>query len=154
MTTVLEQTTATENRRLFPGIIFNFRVRAEESNNSIMVADFEAIPGCEPPRHVHSIEDEVFIIKEGYGTFYPGNEVIEAGPGDVVFFPADVPHHFKIHSEKIVGTLIATPGYIENFFRELSVPFDGDIIPSLEPPTQEQIKHFVEVTESYGMKFV
>ena len=154
MTTVHERTTETENRRLYPGTIFNILVSAGESNNAIAIADYEAIPGSEPPRHVHSIEDEIFILKEGSITFFRGDDIIEAGAGDTVFLPVNVPHHFKITSEKVKGTLIATPGNIETFFRLLSVPYDGDTIPPVTPPTDEQINFFVSLTESFGMKFV
>jgi quercetin dioxygenase-like cupin family protein len=154
MTTVLERTTATENRRLFPGTIFNIRVTAEESNNAISIADYEAISGSEPPRHVHTVEDEIFIIKEGTITFFRGDDIVEAGAGDIVFLPVNVPHHFKITSEKVKGTLIATPGNIESFFRQLSVPYEGDTIPPVTPPTDKQISYFVSLTESFGMKFV
>ena len=153
MTTVLE-TTKTNDKRLFAGTIFTFRVTNEESNGSIMVADFEGTPGTEPPRHVHTIEDEVFIIKKGTVTFFVGDDIIQAGAGDTILLPVNVPHHFKITSDKVIGTLIATPGNIEDFFRQLSVPYDGNGIPSLTPPTEEQIKHFVSVTESFGMNFV
>ena len=153
MTTVLATTKANE-KRLFGGTVFTFRVTKEESDGSIMVADFEGTPGTEPPRHVHTIEDEVFIIKKGNVTFFVGDEIIQAGAGDTIFLPVNVPHHFKITSDRVIGTLIATPGNIEDFFRQLSVPFDGDDIPSLTPPTEEQIKHFFSVSESFGMSFV
>jgi len=153
MTTVLATTKANE-KRLFGGTFFKFSVTSEESNGTIMVADFEGTPGTEPPRHVHTIEDEVFIIKKGNVTFFVGDEIIQAGAGDTILLPVNVPHHFKITSDKVIGTLIATPGNIEDFFRQLSIPYDGDGIPSFTAPTEEQIKHFVSVTESFGMNFV
>jgi len=153
MTTILA-TTKTNEKRLFGGTVFTFRVTADESNGSIMVADFEGTPGTEPPRHVHTIEDEVFIIKKGNVTFFVGDEIIQAGPGDTILLPVNVPHHFKITSDKVIGTLIATPGNIEDFFRQLSTPYDGGIIPPVTAPTAEQIKHFVSVTESFGMNLV
>src|SRR6478736_4489063 len=153
MTTVLATKKANE-KRLFGGTVFTFRVTSEESNGSIMVADFEGTPGTEPPRHVHTIEDEVFIIKKGNVTFFVGDDIIHTGPGDTILLPVNVPHHFKITSNKVIGTLIATPGNIEDFFRQLSVPYAGNGIPSLAPPTEEQIQHFVTVTESFGMNFV
>src|SRR6478735_10689542 len=104
MTTVLE-TTKKNNKRLFAGTIFTFRVTNKESNGSIMVADFEGTPGTEPPRHVHTIEDEVFIIKKGNVTFFVGEDIIQAGPGDTILLPVNVPHHFKITSDKVIGTL-------------------------------------------------
>ncbi len=154
MTAIIERATATENRRLYPGSIFDIRVSAGETNNAICIADYIAIPGSEPPRHVHSVEDEIFIIKEGSVTFFRGDEMIEAIAGDIVYLPVHVPHHFKITSKKVKGTLIATPGNIETFFRLLSVPYEGDYIPPVTRPTNDEVDYFISLTESFGMRFV
>jgi quercetin dioxygenase-like cupin family protein len=151
---LLKAKKAVNDRMLFPGTIFTIRVSSEESNNAIVVADFEAIPGSEPPRHVHTREDEIFIITEGTATYFVGDDIINATAGDTVYLPVNVPHHFKITSDIVKGTLIATPGNIEHFFKTFSVPFDGIEIPPVLPPSEEQIKYFVAVTESYGMRFV
>lgn len=142
----------TGNRRFFPGCIFNFRVSSRESENPIVMADFEAIPGFEPPRHIHTVEDEVFMIKEGSVIFFVADEIIEAGPGDTIYLPINIPHHFRITSELVKGTLVLAPGKMEDFFRELSVPYEGYDIPEFVTPTEEQVRHFVAVTESYGMQ--
>lgn len=49
--------------------------------------------GKGPSWHVHPY-DEVFIIRRGRARFTIGNEVIEAGEGDVLLGPAAVPHKF------------------------------------------------------------
>lgn len=153
MTTVSAKATKA-GRRLFPGMIYDIRVSSSESNGSICIADLQAIPGCEPPRHVHHNEDEVFILKEGTATFFIGDDIVNAAPGDVVLLPVNVPHHFTITSAKVKATIIMTPGKLEEFFEALSVPFEGDEVPPVTPPTEEQVKYFVQTTESFGMKFV
>ncbi|WP_052273384.1 cupin domain-containing protein [Flavihumibacter solisilvae] len=142
------------NRRASPGCMFNFRVSSRESENPIVVADFEAIPGFEPPRHTHTVEDEVFMIKEGTVTFFVADEIIEAGPGDTIYLPINVPHHFRITSDKVTGTLILVPGKSEDFFRELSIPYEGYDIPEFVPPTKEQVRHFIDVTENYELQCI
>ena len=49
--------------------------------------------GKGPLWHVHPY-DEVFIIREGRALFTIGDEKIEAGPGDVLMGPAEVPHKY------------------------------------------------------------
>lgn len=44
--------------------------------------------------HVHPY-DEVFIVREGRVLYTVGDERIEAGRGDVVLGPANVPHKFR-----------------------------------------------------------
>ena len=145
---------ASGNQRFFRGCIYNFRVSSRESEHPIVVADFEALPGFEPPRHMHTTEDEVFMIKEGSVTFFIADEIIEAGPGDTIYLPINVPHHFRITSKVVKGTLVLAPGEKEDFFRELSVPYEGYETPEFEAPTEAQVRHFVAVTESYGMHCV
>ena len=58
---------------------------------SFVVVD--APPGGGPKLHKHPYE-EVFVVQEGTATFTAGDEVIEAGGGQVVVVPAGVPHRF------------------------------------------------------------
>jgi mannose-6-phosphate isomerase-like protein (cupin superfamily) len=46
-----------------------------------------------PTWHVHTY-DEVFIVRQGRALFTIGPRKIEAGPGDVLFGPAKMPHKF------------------------------------------------------------
>ena len=49
--------------------------------------------GDGPPLHVHPY-DEIFIVREGRARFTVGDARCEAGPGDVLLGPANVPHTF------------------------------------------------------------
>jgi mannose-6-phosphate isomerase-like protein (cupin superfamily) len=39
-------------------------------------------------------EDEVYVVLEGRSRFTAGGETRDVGPGDTLFVPATVPHHF------------------------------------------------------------
>ncbi len=144
----------TYRRFAMPGMIFNIRLSSAETNGKIVIADFEGIPGCEPPRHLHTREDEIFMITEGEITFFIGDDIVQATNGDTVFLPKNVPHHFVITSDVLKAVVMATPGRIEHFFRSLSFPYDGEEIPVPEIPTQKEVDHFVNQTHAYGMEFV
>ncbi|HMF73612.1 MAG TPA: cupin domain-containing protein [Flavitalea sp.] len=137
-----------------PGILFNILVSCEESNGAIVIAEIQAVPGCEPPRHVHTKEDEVFIIREGSITFFIGDDIIQAKAGDTVYMPVNVPHHFAITSEVASGYMLATPGNIEHFFRSISMVTDDKVISPVQVPTEEQVNHFISQTIAFGMEFV
>jgi len=137
-----------------PGMVFNITLSNAESNGSIVIADFEAVPGCEPPRHIHTLEDEVFIIKEGTITFFIGDDIVPAKEGDTVFLPKNIAHHFSITSDFLKAIVMATPGNIEHFFRSIAMPYNGATVPPVQIPTQEELTHFVKQTEAYGMQFV
>lgn len=50
-------------------------------------------PGEGPPLHVHPYS-ETWIVKRGLGRFTAGDEVLEAGPNDIVVVGPNVPHKF------------------------------------------------------------
>jgi mannose-6-phosphate isomerase-like protein (cupin superfamily) len=52
------------------------------------------VVGDGPALHVHPY-DEVFLITEGRARFTVGNETIDAGVGDVVLGPANIPHGYQ-----------------------------------------------------------
>lgn len=50
-------------------------------------------PGHGPRLHKHTY-DETWVVIEGHLTFQAGDERIDAGPGDIVIVPPEVPHKF------------------------------------------------------------
>ena len=85
---------------------------------------YESRLSTAPPRHVHSHEDESFYVLDGAMTAYCGEDVLVAGPGSFVFLPRGVPHHFTIDSGTATVLLIATPGGIDAYFREIAAAPD------------------------------
>jgi mannose-6-phosphate isomerase-like protein (cupin superfamily) len=58
---------------------------------SVIVVD--APPGSGPKLHKHPYA-EIFVVLEGRATFTAGEDVIEAGGGQIVVVPAGMPHKF------------------------------------------------------------
>ena len=52
------------------------------------------VVGDGPPLHTHPY-DEVFIIRQGSGRFTIGDRIVEAGAGQILMAPAEVPHKFE-----------------------------------------------------------
>ncbi|WP_127131445.1 cupin domain-containing protein [Georgenia sp. SYP-B2076] len=79
------------------------------------------------PMHTHTREDEYTLVEEGLVGIQVGDEVIEAGPGDVVAKPRGVPHAFWNPTERPARLLeIIVPGAFAAYFRELGeVVADG-----------------------------
>lgn len=50
-------------------------------------------PGTGPVLHIHPY-DEIFMIQQGRGRFFVGDQVIDAEAGEVVLGPAALPHRF------------------------------------------------------------
>jgi len=73
------------------------------------------------PVHTHRHEDEYSYVLEGRVGLQLGDEVIEAGPGDLVFKPRGVPHAFWNAGDEPARLLeIISPAGFENYFRDLA----------------------------------
>jgi quercetin dioxygenase-like cupin family protein len=57
-----------------------------------LIMDHSA-PGGGPRLHRHPY-DETWVVVEGNLTFQSGDEVLQAGPGDIIIVPPDTPHKF------------------------------------------------------------
>jgi mannose-6-phosphate isomerase-like protein (cupin superfamily) len=72
------------------------------------------------PLHKHSREDEYSYVLEGRMGALLGDDVLEAGPGDLVFKPRDQWHTFWNAGEEPCRILeIIAPAGFERFFAEL-----------------------------------
>ena len=72
------------------------------------------------PLHLHTREDEYSFVLEGRMGALLGEEVLEAGPGDLVFKPRDQWHTFWNAGDEPARLLeIISPAGFEHFFEEL-----------------------------------
>jgi quercetin dioxygenase-like cupin family protein len=73
------------------------------------------------PLHTHRNEDEYSYILEGRVGLQLGDEVLVAGPGELVFKPRGVPHAFWNAGDVPARLLeIISPAAFENYFREMA----------------------------------
>jgi quercetin dioxygenase-like cupin family protein len=73
------------------------------------------------PLHTHRNEDEYSFVLEGRFGVQLGNEVVEAGPGDLVFKPRGVAHAFWNAGDEPARLLeLISPAGFEDYFRELA----------------------------------
>ena len=102
--------------------LFEFLIPSEATGGLLTVFRATMPGGFSPPRHVHTREDEVFVVEDGELRFDIAGRAVAAGPGTSVFMPRGVPHAFRVDgpSARVLG--IMTPGGFESLFRELGVP--------------------------------
>ncbi len=88
--------------------------------------DFSLVEHPMPPRalaapvHLHHNEDEYSYVLEGRMGALLGDEVVEAGPGELVFKPREQWHTFWNAGEEPCRILeIIAPAGFEHFFKEL-----------------------------------
>jgi mannose-6-phosphate isomerase-like protein (cupin superfamily) len=96
------------------------------------------------PMHLHTREDEYSFVLRGRMGALLGDEVVEAGPGDLVFKPRNQWHTFWNAGDEPCRILeIISPAGFEGFFREL-VDMGG--------VTQADPEEFVRLRQRYGLE--
>src|SRR6476619_1706468 len=96
------------------------------------------------PVHRHTREDEYSFILEGRLGALLGDEVVEAGPGDLVYKPRNQWHTFWNAGDEPCRILeIISPAGFERFFRELS---DMGGVVNASPEV------LLQLTEKYGLE--
>jgi mannose-6-phosphate isomerase-like protein (cupin superfamily) len=96
------------------------------------------------PIHRHAREDEYSFVLEGRMGALLGDEVVEAGPGDLVHKPRNQWHTFWNAGDEPCRILeIISPAGFERFFRELS---DMGGVVNTDPEV------LLQLTEKYGLE--
>ena len=101
-----------------------FMVDGDESGGGFSLVEHPMGPrALAAPLHRHSREDEYSYVLEGRMGALLGDEVLEAGPGDLVFKPRDQWHAFWNAGDGPCRILeIISPGGFEHLFEEAAEP--------------------------------
>jgi mannose-6-phosphate isomerase-like protein (cupin superfamily) len=116
--------------RWFGDSLFEFLVPSDATGGQLSVFRATMHRGFSPPRHIHTREDEVFLVLEGDVSFEIDGRRLSAGPGTSVYMPRGVPHSFLVESPIAAMLGVMVPGDFEQLFRSLSVPAVQRILPS------------------------
>ncbi|MFG2236059.1 cupin domain-containing protein [Streptomyces sp. NPDC048723] len=90
---------------------------SEATEGQLTVGRFDIPKGEAPPFHLHAREDEVFLLLEGEALVWVGDERHELSEGGAVYLPRNIPHGYRITSDREDLLLITTPAGIEEMFR-------------------------------------
>src|ERR671937_1813008 len=79
------------------------------------------------PVHTHRNEDEYTYVLEGRIGVQLGDEVIEAGPGELVLKPRGIPHAFWNAGDEPARLLeLISPGAFDQYFADLAPILSAD----------------------------
>jgi quercetin dioxygenase-like cupin family protein len=109
--------------------LFEFLVPSDAAGGRMAVFRSTLPEGFSPPRHIHTREDEVFVVEDGELCFEIDGRRRAAGPGTTVFMPRGVAHTFRVESPTARVLGIMTPGHFDGLFRELGVPAERRTLP-------------------------
>jgi quercetin dioxygenase-like cupin family protein len=90
---------------------------AETTDGQLMIGRFDVSRGEAPPFHLHTREDEVFMLIKGTALVWVDDQETELSEGGIVFLPKNIPHAYRITSAKADLLMINTPAGIEGMFR-------------------------------------
>ena len=138
------------------GALAVIKTTAADTGGQMTIVEVTEHPGAEAPLHVHYRDDEGFWILEGDVTFEVGDTMIEAGSGDYVFGPRNIPHRFKVGDQGCRMLFILTPGGIEDVIRATSEPAPSRTMPPApeQEPTSEEIERLKAVVKEHGYELL
>ncbi len=116
LNTYFSQQSEHQRIRWIGGSTIQMLLDSAASNGRLMILRADATLGDAAPVHVHSHEDEVFVVLEGSMTVWVGDERREVGQGGICFLPRGVPHAYRVTSDQ--ATVLNTPGGLEQAIRE------------------------------------
>jgi quercetin dioxygenase-like cupin family protein len=105
-----------------------FLLEGHESGGSAAVFEFEVPAGANlAAAHSHDGYDETIYGLDGVLTWTVGGVATEVGPGEVLFIPRGVVHHFDNAGDLDAEALaIVTPGLLgPEYFREVAAILDA-----------------------------
>ena len=106
----------------YQGGYFQTLIAPDQSGNTLALLELTLPKGAEPPRHVHTLEDEAFYILDGEISVTVADKLTVLKAGEALFAPRNMPHSFKILTEKATIINVITPGTLWNYFMECSEP--------------------------------
>jgi quercetin dioxygenase-like cupin family protein len=87
------------------------------TEGKLTVGRFDLREGDSAPYHVHTREDEVFLLIKGTALAWCGDDQAELSEGGIIYLPRNIPHAYRITSGKADMLMICTPAGCEDFFR-------------------------------------
>lgn len=122
---------------------------ADETGGAYTLLRQRQTPAGNPPPHTHRDEDEAFYVIAGEVRFTVDGVTTVAGAGDFTFAPRGVPHGYEVTSDEADLLVLANPGGIERFFREVGAPAPEAVLPE---PTAPDIERVVATAARHGIE--
>jgi quercetin dioxygenase-like cupin family protein len=111
----------------FPALGSRYVLRAEDSGERFALVEHTIPPrALAAPMHTHEHEDEYSFVLAGRLGAQIGDEVVEAGPGELVLKPRGIAHAFWNAGDEEVRLLeIISPAGFEQYFADLAPELGG-----------------------------
>ncbi|MED7951231.1 MULTISPECIES: quercetin 2,3-dioxygenase [Streptomycetaceae] len=115
------------------GALLKFKATGAETNGQFWLAEQLSPAGYASPVHLHTREDEFFIVQEGEMVLRIGDDEHKVGPGATVFAPRGIAHQYRVETEGTRFLVLGTPAGFEEWFFQTGEPATSLELP---PPLQ------------------
>lgn len=135
------------------GLLLKFRVLPQEVDGKFCLIEAIVPPGLGAPKNAHPGESECFQVLEGQFDFIVGDELVQAGPGEVIVVPEGAAHAFTCSGDA-PGRLaiINAPGRMHvDFFTGVGRPLPEDVTTPQPPAGPPDLEHVMHMARSVGM---
>ena len=129
----------------FPQLGNRYVLRGDSSDERFALVEHTIPPrALAAPMHTHEREDEYSFVLAGRLGARIGDEVVEAGRGELVVKPRGVPHAFWNPGDEETRVLeIISPAGFEQYF--------ADLAPELARPGEPDLQALAEIRARYGL---
>jgi mannose-6-phosphate isomerase-like protein (cupin superfamily) len=126
-----------------PGLKNRYLVDSADTDGRFSLIEHRIPPRTlAAPMHTHEREDEYSYVLSGRMGAQIGDEVVEAGPGELVVKPRSVPHAFwNAGDDETVLLELISPGAFGEYFAELAPHLGGDGPPDFEKLAEIQQRY-------------
>ena len=136
------------------GDVYRVLAPGRQTGGAYALSEIRVSPNNGPPPHIHSRENESFLVLEGEIAFQVGDQKIAARPGTFIQGPRGIAHSFKNNTQLPARMLgFVTPAGFENFFNEFAQPvasFDSSAI----PPSKDEVDKLLAAAPKYGLQIL
>ena len=129
----------------FLGLGNRYVLRGENADGRFALVEHTIAPrALAAPMHTHEREDEYSFVLAGRLGAQIGDELVEAGPGDLVLKPRGIPHAFWNPGDEETHLLeIISPAGFEGYF--------ADVAPALARPGEPDFQALAEIRGRYEL---
>ena len=121
------------------------KLTGQDTNAQFALTEQVNQPGTGLPPHLHTHEDETFLVLEGQVEFTVGPDTAVVEAGGLAYAPRGTAHSFRVVSDTPARMLIhVSPAGLENMFQELGQLPAG-------PPDMAQV---MAICGRYGVSFL
>ena len=111
-----------------PGLKNRYLIEAADTDGRFALIEHRIPPRTlAAPIHTHEREDEYSYVLSGRMGAQIGDDVVDAGPGELVFKPRGIPHAFwNSGDEETVLLELISPGAFAEYFADLAPLLSSD----------------------------